>query len=72
MKDPLVQAISQHLRNQQEDGIRMLYMYSQLALSLASQEAAYGTNATPEKFWSPWEEKFQSSEEEIQYKNEKL
>ena len=50
MKEPLAQAISQHLRNQQEDGIRSLYMYSQLILSLATQEAAYATNATPEKF----------------------
>lgn len=58
MKEPLVQAISQHLRSQQEDGIRALYVYSQLVLSLATQEAAYATNATPEKFWAKWEEKF--------------
>ena len=30
MKEPLKQAISQHLRNQQDDGIRQLYVYSQL------------------------------------------
>jgi type I restriction enzyme, R subunit len=52
MKEPLKQAISQHLRNQQEDGIRSLYVYSQLTLSIATQEAAYATNATPEKFWA--------------------
>lgn len=56
MKEPLKQAISQHLRNQQEDGIRHLYAYSQLTLSIATQEAAYGTNATPEKFWAKWRE----------------
>jgi type I restriction enzyme, R subunit len=56
MKEPLKQAISQHLRNQQEDGIRNLYVYSQLTLSIATQEAAYGTNATPEKFWAKWKE----------------
>ena len=33
MKEPLKQAISQHLRNQQEDGIRSLYVYSQITLS---------------------------------------
>lgn len=69
MKEPLKQAISQHLRNQQEDGIRSLYVYSQLTLSIATQEAAYATNATPEKFWAKWQEKFNNDEEERNYKN---
>lgn len=68
MKEPLKQAISQHLRNQQEDGIRSLYVYSQLTLSIATQEAAYATNATPEKFWAKWQEKFTSDDEERNYK----
>lgn len=79
MKDPLRQAISQHLRNQQEDGIRSLYVYSQLLLSLATQEASYATNGTPEKFWAKWKEKFPSELEEkthqarlIELKNAKL
>jgi type I restriction enzyme R subunit len=67
MKEPLKQAISQHLRNQQEDGIRSLYVYSQLTLSIATQEAAYATNATPEKFWAKWKES-----EEVQVNSEKL
>lgn len=67
MKEPLKQAISQHLRNQQEDGIRALYVYSQLSLSIATQEASYATNATPEKFWAKWHEKFDSETEEKQY-----
>jgi type I restriction enzyme R subunit len=69
MKDPLKQAISQHLRNQQEDGIRSLYVYSQLTLSIATQDAAYATNATPEKFWAKWQEKFEDSSEELAYKS---
>jgi type I restriction enzyme R subunit len=72
MKEPLKQAISQHLRNQQEDGIRSLYVYSQLTLSIATQEAAFATNATPEKFWSKWQEKFNSIEEERSYKDKLL
>ena len=68
MKDPLKQAISQHLRSQQEDGIRNLYVYSQFILSIASQEASFATNATPEKFWAIWKEKFNNKEEEEQYK----
>jgi type I restriction enzyme R subunit len=72
MKEPLKQAISQHLRNQQEDGIRNLYVYSQLSLSIATQEASYATNATPEKFWSKWQEKFNSESEEKQHKQKLL
>jgi len=69
MKDPLKKAISQHLRNQQEDGIRNLYVYSQIILSIATQEVAYATNGTKEKFWSKWQEKFNTETEEQQYKN---
>jgi type I restriction enzyme R subunit len=57
-KDPLKQAISQHLRNQQEDGIRSLYVYAQSVLSIATNQALYATNATEEKYWAKWEEKF--------------
>ncbi len=68
MKEPLAQAISQHLRNQQEDGIRALYVYAQLIMSMATQEARYATNATPEKFWGKWKEKFNSDEDENKYR----
>lgn len=67
MKEPLKQAISQQIRSQQEDGIRNLYVYSQLLLSLSCTQALYATNATPEKFWAKWQEKFSSDEEERQY-----
>ena len=67
IKDSLSQAISQHLRNQKEDGIRSLYLYSALTLSVATQSASYATTATPEKFWSKWTEQFANSEEKQQY-----
>jgi len=70
MKEPLAQAISQHLRNQQEDGIRALYVYAQVIMSIAQQDAAYATNATPEKFWAKWIEKFTTDSEEQQYKTD--
>lgn len=69
MKEPLSQAISQHLRSQQEDGIRSLYVYAQLILSIATDCCAYATNATEEEFWSQWEEKFELASEETEYKN---
>lgn len=57
MDDPLGQAISQHLRNEKEDGIRRLYVYSQIMMACAVNQAKFGTNATPPKFWNIWREK---------------
>ena len=68
LKEPLQQAISQHLRNQQEDGIRLLYAYSQILLSIATNDASYATTATKEKFWSKWEEQFESLAMEQQFR----
>ena len=50
------EGISQHLRNQQGDGIQDLYAYSQLLLSISGVEGRYGTTGTPAKFWSLWRE----------------
>jgi type I restriction enzyme R subunit len=70
MKEPLTQAISQQLRSQQEDGIRSLYVYAQILLSLGCNHALYATNSTPEKFWAKWQEKFENTEGENNYKHE--
>ncbi|WP_321478448.1 HsdR family type I site-specific deoxyribonuclease [uncultured Bacteroides sp.] len=70
IKDSLEQAISQHLRNQKEDGIRGLYMYSALLLSIATSFASYATTGTPEKFWAKWREQFSSKEEEVAHQSE--
>lgn len=67
MKEPLEQAISQQLRNQQDDGIRSLYVYAQVVLAMATDQASYATNGTKPEFWSKWEEKFQNKEEEKKY-----
>ena len=56
MKDPLGQAISQHTRNQTEDAIRPLYVYSQLLLACATLQAKYATTDTKAEFWSIWKE----------------
>lgn len=53
---PLQQAISQHLRNQSDDGIRSLYVFSQLCMALCENTAQYGTTATEEEFWGAWRE----------------
>jgi type I restriction enzyme R subunit len=67
IKDPVNEAVSQYLRNQYEDGIRGLYQYSNLLLSLAVNEARYGTSGTSKEFWSVWKEIFRSKEEGTQY-----
>ncbi|MBL1220276.1 type I restriction endonuclease subunit R [Chryseobacterium sp. L7] len=67
IKTPIEEAISQHLRNQKDDGIRDLYLYSNLTLALAVNEAKYATTATPKEFWNVWKEKFINGNEEEQY-----
>jgi len=62
MRDPLEQAISQHARNQSEDGIRSLYIYSQLLLACATLQAKYGTTDTRAKFWSIWREETEGAD----------
>ena len=58
IKNPITEAISQHLRNQKDDGIRELYQYSQLLLALAVNSVSYATTATPLKYWQVWRELF--------------
>jgi len=57
IKDPVGEAISQTIRNQWEDEIPRLFVYSQLLLALSPNECKYGTTATPAKFWSVWKER---------------
>ncbi|MCE7053898.1 HsdR family type I site-specific deoxyribonuclease [Algoriphagus sp. AGSA1] len=64
IQDPIDKAIEQHLRNQQEDGIRSLYQYSSLVMALACHEAKYATTATQKEFWSFWKELLKTKAEE--------
>ncbi|MDQ6528938.1 HsdR family type I site-specific deoxyribonuclease [Flavobacterium sp. LHD-85] len=57
IKEPVKQAISQHIRNQQENGIRNLYVYSQVLIATSLLEAKYATTNTKEEFWAVWKEK---------------
>jgi type I restriction enzyme R subunit len=70
IKEPVDKAIEQHLRNQQEDGIRSLYLYSNLTLALATHQAKYGTTATSKEFWGVWKEMFRTREEERLWETE--
>ncbi|MDR3233602.1 MAG: type I restriction endonuclease subunit R [Planctomycetaceae bacterium] len=56
-QDPLKQAISQHIRNQKEDGIQRLFQFVQVLLAVSGDQAKYGTVGTQENFWRFWKEK---------------
>jgi len=56
IKDPMKEAISQQIRNQKEDEIPHLFLYSQILLALSKNEARYATAGTPLKFWALWRE----------------
>jgi len=56
IKDPIREAISQQIRNQKDDEIPHLFIYSQLLLVLSKNEAKYATTGTPLKFWAVWRE----------------
>lgn len=57
IKDPTEQAISQNIRNQYEDEIPKLFVYSQLLLAISENDGKYATVGTPKKFWASWNEK---------------
>ena len=61
------QAISQHLRNQKDDGIRSLYVYSALLLAIGNSFGSYATTGSAAQFWSKWHEMFLNKEAEMDY-----
>ncbi len=67
IKEPVDKAIQQHLRNQQDDGIRSLYHYSNLVMALSSDDAMYATTATTKEFWGAWKEVFRTETEQKTY-----
>ncbi len=70
IKDPMDKAIQQHLRNQQDDGIRSLYHYSNLVMAISSGDAMYATTATTREFWGIWKEVFRTKAEQKTYNDE--
>ena len=55
-KEAVEEGISQHLRNQRQDEIPSLFVYSQLLGSISQNRGSYATAGTPKKFWSTWRE----------------
>jgi type I restriction enzyme R subunit len=50
------QAVSQSIRNQSDDYIPKLFIYSQLVLVINKNSAMYATTGTASKFWTAWKE----------------
>lgn len=52
----LDEGISQNIRNQRHDEVPLLFVYSQLLMSINGSDGRYGTCGTPQKFWASWRE----------------
>jgi len=52
----LEQAVSQSIRNQNDDYIPKLFIYAQLVLALNKNSTRYATTGTAAKFWGVWKE----------------
>ena len=52
----LEQAVSQAIRNQSDEYIPKLFVFSQLVLALNKNAAQYATAGTPSRFWGVWKE----------------
>ncbi len=50
------QAVSQMIRNQNDDYIPKLFIYSQMVLALNKNSAMYATTGTAARFWGVWKE----------------
>ncbi|MDY0261905.1 type I restriction endonuclease subunit R [Syntrophotalea acetylenica] len=57
------QAVSQSIRNQNDDYIPKLFIYSQMVLALNKNSAMYATTGTAAKFWGVWKEPGLSAED---------
>lgn len=55
-KDAMADAVSQHLRNQRDDEIPKLFLYTQLLIGLSKNDCKYATTGTAAKFWAVWRE----------------
>jgi type I restriction enzyme R subunit len=52
----LEQAVSQSIRNQSDDFIPKLFIYTQMVLAINKNGAMYATTGTAAKFWGVWKE----------------
>ncbi len=61
---PIIQAISQNIRNQKPDYIPQLFKFIQIVMAANKNETKYATCGTPDKFWSTWNEQYVEKQNE--------
>jgi type I restriction enzyme R subunit len=71
-KDPIRKAVANHLSGQQSEHIQRLFVYLQLLLAIARDEARYATTGTPFNFWGHWREREDIDEEIFRLVNKPL
>lgn len=62
---PIIQAISQNIRNQKPDYIPQLFKFIQVVMAANKNETKYATCGTPDKFWSTWNEQYVERQNEL-------
>lgn len=62
---PIIQAISQNIRNQKPDYIPQLFKSIQIVMTANKNETKYATCGTPDKFWSTWNEQYVEKQNEL-------
>lgn len=70
VKSPTDLGIEQHIRNFSKTGIRSLYVYSNLLISIATNDASYATTGTSKEFWAKWKEQFLYDQDELKFTKE--
>ncbi|MBE7649014.1 type I restriction endonuclease subunit R [Tenacibaculum finnmarkense] len=68
-KSPTDLAVEQHIRNFEKNGIRSLYLYSNILISIASNDGSYATTGTSKEYWSKWKEQFSSKKAQDDFAN---
>jgi len=66
------QAISQSIRNQNDDYIPRLFVYTQLVMGINKNAAQYATAGTAAKFWGIWKELRDNETDVTRYVNSAL
>ena len=62
---PIIQAISQNIRNQKPDYVPQLFKFIQIVMAANKNETKYATCGTPDKFWSTWNEQYVEKQNEL-------
>jgi len=65
-KGQVEKGVGDHLKKQDEDGIKRLYVYSQILLSMCGNKAMYGSLGAKINFWNRWKEDKETSSEKVE------